>query len=67
MYEGCNIDYKGVKVTAKNLFAVLTGDAATAGGKVLKSGPNSRVFFYFADHGASGLIAMPVGPYVYAD
>ena len=45
----------------------LTGDEATAGGKVLKSNENSRVFVYYADHGATNLIAMPVGPYLYAD
>ena len=43
------------------------GDAATAGGKVLKSDANSKVFFYFADHGAPGLVAMPVGGYLYAN
>jgi legumain len=47
--------------------AVLKGDAATAGGKVLKSDANSKVFFYFADHGAPGLVAMPVGGYLYAN
>jgi len=26
-----------------------------------------KFFFFFADHGAPGLVAMPVGPYLYAD
>ena len=26
-----------------------------------------RVFIYFADHGGTGLICMPHGPYVYAN
>lgn len=67
VYAGCKIDYKGSKTTAATLLAVLQGDAATAGGPVLKSNANSKIFFYFADHGAPGLIAMPVGPYLYAD
>jgi Peptidase C13 family len=33
----------------------------------LKSDENSKVFFFFADHGAPGLVAMPTGPYLYAD
>lgn len=67
VYEGCKIDYKGKEATAANLMAVLKGDAANASGPVLKSDENSKVFFYFADHGAVGLVAMPVGGYVYAD
>lgn len=45
---------------------VMKGDAS-AGGKVLKSNTNSKVFWYFADHGAPGLVAMPYGHYMYAD
>jgi len=67
VYDGCKIDYKGKDVTAKNVIAVLEGDAKTAGGPVLKSNENSKVFFYFADHGAPGLVAMPSGGYLYAD
>jgi len=68
VYEGCNIDYSGSDVTAENVIAVLKGDSAAANGnKVLGSTENSKVFFYFADHGAPGLVAMPVGKYLYAD
>lgn len=68
VYEGCVIDYKGADTTAANVINVLKGDAAAAKGKkVLKSNENSKVFFYFADHGAPGLIAMPVGGYLYKD
>ena len=35
-------------------------------GKVLKSTSNSKVFINFADHGAPGLIAFPIGV-LYAD
>jgi len=44
----------------------MKGDAS-AGGKVLKSDANSKIFWYFADHGAPGLVAMPNGKYLYAD
>jgi legumain len=47
---------------------VLRGDSAgNKGGKVLKSNENSKVFIYFADHGAVGMIAMPDGGVVWAD
>lgn len=45
---------------------VLTGDAS-AGGKVLTSGPDDKVFINFVDHGGVGLIAMPTGGYIYKD
>lgn len=68
VYAGCEIDYKGSETTAANVINVLKGDStATKGKKVLKSTENSKVFFYFADHGAPGLIAMPTGGYLYAD
>jgi legumain len=68
VYDGCNVDYRGNQATAKTVINVLKGDsAALNGGKVLKSDENSKVFFYFADHGAPGLVAMPVGGYLYAD
>jgi len=66
VYAGCKIDYKGEQCVADNVIGVLTGDTST-GGPVLQSDENSEVFFYFADHGAPGLIAMPTGGYLYAD
>ena len=67
VYEGVKIDYEGNDVTAKNFLAVLTGDAATTGGKkVLKSTANDKVFLNFADHGGTGILCMPVGPYLQA-
>jgi legumain len=64
--KGCKIDYKGETVTPANLIKVLEGDK-TAGGPVLGSDENSKVFFYFADHGGVGLLGMPAGGYLYAD
>jgi legumain len=65
VYEGCQIDYKGNIVTAELFTKVITGDES-AGGKVLKSGPNDRVFLNFIDHGGVGIIAFPNGPLLHA-
>ena len=76
VYEGCKFAYRRHEVTPKKLLQVLTGDAENAKGPVLKSDENSEIFFYFADHGAPGLVAMPCGNlapnclwggYLYAD
>jgi legumain len=66
VYAGCKIDYSGKNTTAANVLKVLTGDKS-ASGPVLGSDADSKVFFYFADHGAPGLVAMPTGGYLYAD
>eukprot|EP00351_Strombidinopsis_sp_SopsisLIS2011_P002187 CAMPEP_0116881678 /NCGR_PEP_ID=MMETSP0463-20121206/13756_1 /TAXON_ID=181622 /ORGANISM="Strombidinopsis sp, Strain SopsisLIS2011" /LENGTH=77 /DNA_ID=CAMNT_0004533795 /DNA_START=43 /DNA_END=273 /DNA_ORIENTATION=+ len=53
--EGLKVDYSGKENTPENFIAVLTGDSKTTGGlPVLKSDSNSKVFVYFADHGAPG-------------
>jgi legumain len=67
VYDANVVDYKGTDVTAEKFLAVLTGDAATAGGKVLESNENSQVFVYYTDHGAPNLVAFPSGGYLYAD
>jgi legumain len=50
---------------------VLAGDAegmlGVGSGKVIASGPHDTVFFYFADHGAPGILGMPFGPFLYAN
>ncbi|MQL80215.1 hypothetical protein Taro_012674, partial [Colocasia esculenta] len=69
VYAGVPKDYTGDDVNANNFLAVLLGNrsALTGGsGKVLESGPNDRVFIYYADQGASGVLAMPNG-YLLAD
>ena len=58
VYEGAVIDYKGKDVNSKNIKKVFLGDES-AGGKVLKTNEKSKIFFYFADHGAPGFVAMP--------
>lgn len=67
VYEGCNIDFKGSNTTAANLLDVMRGDPVEASKKTLGSNADSKIFFYFADHGAPGLVAMPTGGYLYAD
>ncbi|KAL3721243.1 hypothetical protein ACJRO7_005970 [Eucalyptus globulus] len=70
VYHGVPKDYTGDETTAANLYAVLLGNkTALSGGsgKVLSSGPNDHVFFYYTDHGSPGLVAMPVGDYIYAN
>jgi legumain len=67
VYDASVVDYKGTDVTAEKFLAVLTGDSATAGGRVLESNENSNVFVYYTDHGAPNLVAFPSGGYLYAD
>ena len=59
VYEGIVIDYEGEDVTPENLIKVLLGDEST-GKKVLKSTETDNIFFYYSDHGAPDLLAMPV-------
>lgn len=62
VYAGCPQHYTGRNVTVEKFTAVLTGDEAAAQGlPVLKSTANDRVFVNFVDHGATGIIAFPVG------
>ncbi|KAI6240668.1 Legumain [Aphelenchoides fujianensis] len=62
VYENCTIDYERGSVTPENFMAVLRGNASEVNGgngRVLKSGPNDRVFVNFVDHGAAGILAFP--------
>ena len=63
VYSGVEIDYSGKQITPKNFLGVLRGDATAmrgvGTGRVIASGPNDRVFVYFADHGAPGILAFP--------
>ncbi|KAI6192660.1 Legumain [Aphelenchoides fujianensis] len=62
VYGGVKIDYRGESVTPQNFLAILQGqkDKVKGGnGRVLKTSKSSRIFVYFADHGAPGSIAFP--------
>lgn len=65
VYPGVPKDYSKHEVRPDVFLKVLTGDddgvEAIIGrkGKVLKSGPNDRVFINFVDHGAGGVLGFP--------
>ncbi|MED6201442.1 hypothetical protein PIB30_095048, partial [Stylosanthes scabra] len=59
VYEGVPKDYTGNYTSVENLYAVISANrsAITGGsGKLLNSGPNDTIFFYYADHGGPGII-----------
>ena len=64
VYKGCQQDYVRANVTADNFINVLTGTPSWKGAKVLNSTAADDVFVYFTDHGSSGIIAFPEGPYL---
>ena len=66
VYDASIIDYRDKDVTPENFLAVLKGDSDTASGKVLKTGPDSKIFVFFADHGAPGFVCFPSSN-LYAD
>lgn len=56
-------DYRGDAVTAANFLSVLAGEEPAvigSSGRTIKSGPHDRVFVFYADHGAPGLLLMEV-------
>jgi legumain len=65
VYKGVPKDYTGKDVTPQNFINILTGkkDAVKniGSGKVIESTSNDHVFVYFADHGATNLVAFPDG------
>jgi legumain len=68
VYAGCQKDYTGNSVTADSFINIITGNAAgnagVGNGKVLNSTKDDNVFIFFTDHGGTGIIAFPVGPYL---
>jgi legumain len=68
VYANCQKDYTGDDVTAQNFLYVLTGNstAVPAGHPVLQTGPGDHVFIFFSDHGGTGIIAFPSGPFLQA-
>ena len=67
VYNEIQINYSGNQVNKETFLAVLKGDAETAGGPVLESNEESKVFIFYSDHGAPGLVDMPYGDKLYAD
>ncbi|XP_076914861.1 vacuolar-processing enzyme beta-isozyme-like [Bidens hawaiensis] len=69
VYAGVPKDYTGESVTAENFYAVLLGNSTAVkggSGNVVASKPNDRIFVYYTDHGAPGLLGMTYTP-VYAN
>jgi len=68
VYAGCQKDYTGNTVSADSFINIITGNAAAmkgvGNGKVLNSTKDDNVFIFFTDHGGTGIIAFPVGPYL---
>ncbi|CEO97049.1 hypothetical protein PBRA_005653 [Plasmodiophora brassicae] len=69
VYEGVVKDYTGDTVNANNFLHVLKGDAdavkTIGSGRVVESGPEDTLFIAYFDHGATGLVGMPDGSYLY--
>ncbi|KAE9421663.1 hypothetical protein Angca_010220, partial [Angiostrongylus cantonensis] len=64
LYQGLKIDYKKSSVNHENFLNILKGNATGVkggNGRVIESNPNDRIFVYFTDHGAVGVIAFPEG------
>ncbi|CAG5120649.1 unnamed protein product, partial [Candidula unifasciata] len=65
VYPGVPKDYTGSDVTPEVFLHVLTGNSEGIKkllgreGKVIKSGPEDRVFVNFVDHGAPGMLGFP--------
>ncbi|KJH49311.1 peptidase C13 family protein [Dictyocaulus viviparus] len=62
LYKGLKIDYKKSSVTPQNFLNILKGNATGVrggNGRVIESNPNDRIFVYFTDHGAVGMISFP--------
>ena len=57
VYEGCDIDYKGVDVNKETFFKVLQGEETSVGnGRVLKTNENDTLFVFFSDQFKFNLI-----------
>eukprot|EP00889_Picochlorum_renovo_P004755 jgi/Picre1/31785/NNA_007135.t1 len=65
--------YTRDQVNVKNFLAVLKGDAQSvqkgphASGRVIEAGKDDRIFLFYSDHGAPGLLGMPTGEFLFAD
>ena len=73
VYAGMPTDYSGKEVTADNFLAVLAGNESAVSkggastGRVIAAGPEDRIFVFYSDHGAPGILGMPSGDFLYAD
>ncbi|GAB4837129.1 hypothetical protein Ancab_002040 [Ancistrocladus abbreviatus] len=69
VYDGVPKDYTGNDTSINNLFAVILGNKTAVkggSGKVVNSGPNDHIFFYYAGHGGAVAVLMPTDEELYA-
>ncbi|KAI1706533.1 peptidase c13 family domain-containing protein [Ditylenchus destructor] len=62
VYKGVKIDYKEKDVTPENFLAVLSGNktgVVGGNGRVIESSKRDKIFVFFSDHGATGLVGFP--------
>jgi len=67
VYEGVQIAYNGSEVNSENFFRVLKQIPDGTDRPILQSTFEDNVFIYYSDHGATGLVSMPVGDPIFAD
>ena len=70
-YVGMPKDYTKDNVNAEVFLAVLSGNSSNvpppghhSSGKVIAAGPDDRIFVFYSDHGAPGIVGMPSGKLV---
>ncbi|CAG2179224.1 unnamed protein product, partial [Oppiella nova] len=63
VYKGVPKTYTKADVTPENFLAALSGDEKLekSGKKVVKSGPNDRIFVFLQDHGGKQTVMFPNG------
>merc|ERR1712154_750305 len=65
-YPGSDlIDYKK-ELANKDVFLALLNQTYQGQGKSFKTTKEDNIFIYYTDHGAAGLVGMPVGEPLYA-
>ena len=73
LYQGLPKDYTHDEVNAANFLAVIEGDESAvqkgphSSGRVINASKNDRIFVFYSDHGAPGILGMPSGDFLYAD
>jgi legumain len=73
VYQGLPKDYTKDNVNAETFLGVLTGNKSAvppvgrhSTGRVIESTANDRIFVFYSDHGAPGIVGMPSGEFLYA-
>uniref|UniRef100_A0A0N4Z5T4 legumain n=1 Tax=Parastrongyloides trichosuri TaxID=131310 RepID=A0A0N4Z5T4_PARTI len=62
VYKGVKIDYRRDDVSPENFLAIIEGNKSKVkggNGRVVESNKNDKIFIFFSDHGATGLVSFP--------